>query len=62
MSESEMSVLDELLLQLEEYRKENLKSPDSSDYAYRVCQALIAEKAGYPNRATWVLKLIEQKM
>lgn len=48
-------LIDEILKEMEEFRlrHEYDNPPEPTDYCIRVCQAIIAERGGYPDRASW---------
>lgn len=52
------SDLKQVLIEIEQARQRANKNNDfpPSDYPYRVCQAIIAEKLGFRNRVEWQTK------
>ena len=48
---------DNLLVRLEKIRIAKLYSTDPAEYTVRLCQAEVAELAGYKNRADWQEKI-----
>jgi len=46
-------MLDEILKQLEALRNRKQNSNEPPDYIIRVCEAIVAEKAGYKDRMEW---------
>lgn len=54
--------LQDILVQMERLRQEAEKCPRKFpiDWGLRKCQALVADYAGYENRAEWMEKLIRE--
>lgn len=55
LSDETREVLKEVLLEIEHIRQSANERCDypPSDYPYRPCQAIIAERLGFDNRADW---------
>jgi hypothetical protein len=48
-------LLDQILLEMERFRERALQNKhETYDCAIRVCEAIVAEKAGYHDRAQWI--------
>lgn len=47
--------LDDVLMEMERIRERAKNKPGAYpvDYVIRLCEAAVAEKAGYPDRASW---------
>ena len=53
ISSETKTLLEECLKEIDEYRLKQACKGDPRDYAIRVCQAIIAKKAGYEDRTEW---------
>ena len=53
ISSEPKELLEECLKEIDEYRLKQACKGDPRDYAIRVCQAIIAKKAGYDDRTEW---------
>ena len=53
MKNEEKSILDECLEELEKFRVEKQGKQEPTDWVIRVCEAIVAEKAGYTDRVAW---------
>ena len=55
LSDETKQVLKEVLIEIEHLRNRANEKNDfpPSDYPYRPCQAIIAERLGFDNRAEW---------
>ena len=53
ISSETKTLLEECLKEIDEYRLKQACKRDPRDYAIRVCQAIIAKKAGYTDRTEW---------
>lgn len=53
--------MDEILLEMERFRqKHESESLGNPDWYIRVCQAIVAQAAGYENRNDWSTPMFEQ--
>lgn len=50
----------ELLSQLEKFRKRHERKSEPSDWAIRMCQAIVAHSFGFTNRNQWTDLLKKQ--
>ena len=49
----EKKLLDECLMAFEDLRIRKKGTVEPTDFIIRVCEAIVAEKAGYTDRAAW---------
>ena len=53
MKKEEKSILDECLEELDKFRVEKQGKQEPTDWVIRVCEAIVAKKAGYKDRVAW---------